>query len=60
MAMETHTVRVNNNFFCTWGNNITFKNITIEYYLNTTWLATGIDRKPPTDEELFGDTGVMR
>ncbi len=80
MAMETHTVRVNNNLpnsvvntgnwmaghpfspslGCgTWGNNICSKNVTIEYYLNTTWLATGIDRTAPSDEELFGDTGVM-
>jgi len=27
--------------------------------MNDTWLATGIDRAVPTDEELFGDTGVM-
>lgn len=43
-----------------WGNNICSKNVTIEFYMNTTWLAVGIDRKAPTDEELFGDTGVMR
>ncbi len=43
----------------TWGNNICSKNVTIEYYMNTTWLATEIDRKAPTEEELFGDTGVM-
>jgi len=81
MALETKTVRVNNNLpnsvvntgnwmaghpfspslGCgTWGNNICSKNVTIEFYMNTTWLAVGIDRKAPTDEELFGDTGVMR
>lgn len=44
----------------TWGGTTCSKNVTIEYYMNTTWLATGIDRKAPTDEELFADTGVMR
>jgi len=43
----------------TWGNNICVKNVTIEFYMNTTWLAVCIDRTAPTDEELFGDTGVM-
>lgn len=43
----------------TWGGNIASKNITLENYMNDTWLVTGRDRKVPTDEELFGDTGVM-
>ncbi|MCI2061527.1 MAG: aldehyde dehydrogenase family protein [Eubacteriaceae bacterium] len=43
----------------TWGGNIASENITLKFYMNNTWLATGIDRKAPTDEELFGDTGVM-
>ena len=43
----------------TWGGNICSKNVTLEYYMNTTWIATEIDRKAPTEEELFGDTGVM-
>lgn len=44
----------------TWGGNICSKNVTLEYYMNSTWLAVGIDRTAPTEEELFGDTGVMR
>lgn len=44
----------------TWGGNICSKNVTLEYYMNNTWLAVGIDRTAPTEEELFGDTGVMR
>ena len=43
----------------TWGGNIYSKNITIECYMNDTWLVTGRDRKVPTDEELFADYGVM-
>ncbi len=43
----------------TWGGNIASENITLKYYMNNTWLATEIDRKAPTDEELFGDMGVM-
>lgn len=43
----------------TWGGNIASENITLKHYMNDTWLATGIDRAAPTDEELFGDTGVM-
>lgn len=43
----------------TWGGNIASENITLKYYLNNTWLATEIKRTAPTDEELFGDTGVM-
>lgn len=43
----------------TWGGNIASENITLKHYMNDTWLATGIHRPVPTDEELFGDTGVM-
>ena len=43
----------------TWGGNIASENITLKHYMNDTWLAIGIDRAVPTDEELFGDTGVM-
>lgn len=43
----------------TWGGNIASENIQLKHYMNDTWLATGIERKVPTDEELFGDTGVM-
>ena len=79
-ALQTHTVRVNNNLpnsivntgswlagypfspsvGCgTWGGNICSKNVTLEFYMNDTWLATGIERKIPTDEDLFGDMGVI-
>ena len=44
----------------TWGGNIASENISLKHYMNDTWLATGISRAVPTDEELFGDTGVMR
>lgn len=44
----------------TWGGTTCSKNVTMEYYMNFTYLATGIDRQAPTEEELFGDTGVMR
>jgi sulfoacetaldehyde dehydrogenase len=43
----------------TWGNTTCSKNVTLEYYMNTTWLAVEIDRRAPTDEELFGDMGVI-
>ncbi len=43
----------------TWGGNITSENIQLKHYMNDTWLATGICRPVPTDDELFGDTGVM-
>lgn len=44
----------------TWGGNITSENVQLKHYMNDTWLATWIDRKAPTDEELFGDTGVWK
>ena len=44
----------------TWGGNITSENVTLKHYMNDTWLATGITREAPTDEELFGDTGLMK
>ena len=43
----------------TWGGNIASENIQLKHYMNDTWLATEIHRDVPTDEELFGDTGVM-
>lgn len=42
-----------------WGGNIASENIQLKHYMNDTWLATEIIRAVPTDEELFGDTGVM-
>lgn len=79
-ALNTHTVRVNNNLpnstvntgswlthypfspsvGCgTWGGNICSKNVSIEFYMNYTYLTTEHKRHIPTDEELWGDTGVM-
>ena len=39
----------------TWGGNIASENITQKHYFNTTWVAEPIDRKPATDEEIYGD-----
>lgn len=39
----------------TWGGNIASENITQKHYFNTTWVAEPIDRKPATEEEIFGD-----
>ncbi|MBQ9179722.1 MAG: aldehyde dehydrogenase family protein [Firmicutes bacterium] len=43
----------------TWGGNSCAKNVDLEYYMNYTYLATEIERHIPTDEELWGDTGIM-
>lgn len=43
----------------TWGGNSCSQNVTIDYYMNYTYLATEISRHIPTTEELWGDTGVM-
>lgn len=39
----------------TWGGNIVSENITQKHYINTTWVAEPIDRKPATDEEIYRD-----
>jgi sulfoacetaldehyde dehydrogenase len=39
----------------TWGGNIVSENITQKHYMNTTWVAEPIDRKPATEEEIFED-----
>lgn len=39
----------------TWGGNIVSENITQKHYFNTTWVAEPIDRKPVTEEEIYGD-----
>jgi len=39
----------------TWGGNIASENITQKHYINTTWVAEPIDRKPATEEEIYGD-----
>lgn len=38
----------------TWGGNIVSENVTQKHYYNTTRIAEPIDRKPGTDEEIFG------
>lgn len=43
----------------TWGGNIASENITLKHYMNNTWVAHEIKRHVPTDEELFGDTGLI-
>lgn len=39
----------------TWGGNIVSENITQKHYINTTWVAYPIDRRPATEEEIYGD-----
>lgn len=39
----------------TWGGNIVSENVTQKHYMNTTWVAEPIDRKPASEEEIFGD-----
>jgi sulfoacetaldehyde dehydrogenase len=39
----------------TWGGNIVSENVTQKHYLNTTWVAKPIDRKPASEEEIFSD-----
>ena len=38
----------------TWGGNIVSENVTQKHYYNTTRIAEPIDRKPKSDEEIFG------
>jgi len=39
----------------TWGGNITTENINYRHFINVTWLSEPIERKRPTDEEMWGD-----
>ena len=39
----------------TWGGNIVSENITLNHYMNTTWVARPIAKDMPSNEELFGD-----
>jgi len=39
----------------TWGGNIVSENITQKHYMNITWLAEPIDRRPASEEDIFGD-----
>lgn len=38
----------------TWGGNITTENIHYKHFINVTWLSLPIDRKRPSDEEIWG------
>ncbi|GHU03603.1 hypothetical protein FACS1894158_02360 [Betaproteobacteria bacterium] len=38
----------------TWGGNIVSENVTQKHYFNTTRIAEPIDRKPKSDEEIYG------
>ena len=38
----------------TWGGNITTENIHYKHFLNVTWLSLPIERKKPTDDEMWG------
>lgn len=39
----------------TWGGNITSSNISLEHYLNVTWVSRPIAEDRPSEAELFGD-----
>jgi len=39
----------------TWGGNIVSENITQKHYMNITWVAEPINRKEPSEEEIFGE-----
>ena len=38
----------------TWGGNITTENINYRHFINVTWLSEPIERKRPTDDEMWG------
>lgn len=38
----------------TWGGNITTENITYRHFINVTWLSEPVDKKKPTEEEMWG------
>jgi acyl-CoA reductase-like NAD-dependent aldehyde dehydrogenase len=39
----------------TWGGNITNDNISLEHYMNVTWVSRPIPEDKPSDAELFGE-----
>ena len=39
----------------TWGGNITNENISLEHYMNVTWVSRPIPEDKPSDAELFGE-----
>ena len=39
----------------TWGGNITSENISVNHYMNTTWVSRPIPEDRPTEQELLGD-----
>ena len=38
-----------------WGGNVTNENISLEHYLNVTWVSRPIPEDRPSEQELFGD-----
>ena len=38
-----------------WGGNITNQNISLEHYLNVTWVSTPIPEDRPSEQDLFGE-----
>jgi len=38
----------------TWGGNITTENIHYKHFINVTWLSEPVERKRPTDDEMWG------
>lgn len=38
-----------------WGGNITNENISLKYYMNTTWVSRPIAEDRPPEKELFGE-----
>ncbi len=38
----------------TWGGNVISENVSLKYYLNTTWVSVPIKEDRPSDQELFG------
>lgn len=39
----------------TWGGNIISENVSQKHYLNTTWVDEPVERKIPSDEEIYKD-----
>ncbi len=38
-----------------WGGNVTNENISLQHYLNVTWVSSPIPEDRPSERELFGD-----
>jgi sulfoacetaldehyde dehydrogenase len=39
----------------TWGGNITSENVSLKFYMNTTWVSRPIPEDRPSEKELFGE-----